>query len=179
MKLRKWMCTLALLALTAPVFAGNTSDLKMLITQFFMPIEMMSAMTELSSIDQHALDTAQAVKEGLLLYESRLTAQEPLSEPDQAIEQAFARLPGIFNKIQHSSEEIIDEATDPLILLVSGVLANQQRLDAEEVDVEMATGILWTFALAKASAEGALSPRVQEVLQQEIADAMGAFEDFE
>ena len=172
MKFRKMMLTLVAVLAASVTFAGNTSELRMFITQFFSQITMMISYAE----DEDAPEVVQlatvtkALKAGLLQYDTELTAGQ-LSEQGKIIDNAFTQIPTILNKIQTSSNEIMDELAPVVGQLTTAVINNQTKVPAAQVDQDIALALMMYFAEAKAEQEGSLLGRASRVLQQEIQSA--------
>lgn len=173
MKFKKWMCTLAAVAFSTMAFAGNTSDLKVLIDQFFTPMEQVEqAGQNLSAEEQEILKTMKALKSGLLTYEEHLTANQ-LTETDKAIHVSLnTTIPAIFNKIQESSDEVADEMEPVLKKLTEDILNNQNQFKKEEINAEAGQGVILIFSYTKAEVDGVLLGRASRVMQQELIQMM-------
>ncbi len=168
------MLTVVAVLATSVAFAGNTSELRMFITQFFATINMMTSMAE----DEDAPEVVQlnqvtkALKAGLLKYEEELTAGD-LSQHSQTIDDSFTAITNTLNKIKESSSEVEDELMPQVEALTKAVLANQTKVQPQEVNQEMASALIMYFAQAKAEQEGTLLVRASRVLQQEMIEGLG------
>ncbi len=173
MKLRKMMLTLVAVLAASVTFAGNTSDLRVFITQFFSGITMMASYAEDEDAPEvvQLMDTAKALKAGLLQYDTELTAGE-LSEQGKIIDNAFAQIPTILNKIGTSSSEVMPELIPVIQQLTTAIIKNQTKVPASKVDQETALALMLFFAEGKAEQEGVLLGRASRVLQQEIQGAL-------
>lgn len=168
MKLRKIVLTIVAVLGVTVAFAGNTSDLRIYIQQFFKMINVSVSMMadeedpETAEITQ----TIQALKKGLLQYDTELSAGN-LLEQSKIIDETFQEIPVILNKIKTSSKEIEGELAPQIEKLTTAVINNQTEVPAEKVNHEIALGLMESFAQGKALAEGTLEDSVSEILQME------------
>ena len=95
--LRKLFVTAIAVAASSMAFAGNTYDVKDLVTGFFSFTEQMPT-TELTPEEQMAVNTAKALEKGLLTYAENLSKRE-LTATDRKIDTTLnTQIPAIFNK---------------------------------------------------------------------------------
>ena len=167
--LRKLFVTAIAVAASSMAFAGNTYDVKDLVTGFFSFTEQMPT-TELTPEEQMAVNTAKALEKGLLTYAENLSKRE-LTATDRKIDTTLnTQIPAIVNKIQESSLEVQDELNTAVKDLQTAVLANQSQYTVSGPVVDqVAPGLLILFAYTKAEADGVLLGRASRVLQQELA----------
>ncbi len=167
--LRKLFVTAVAVAASSLAFAGNTYDVKDLVTGFFSFTQQMPT-TELSPDEQMAVNTAKALEKGLLTYAENLSKKE-LTATDKKIDTSLnTTIPAIFNKIQESSLEVQDELNNAVKELQTAVLSNQSEYKVSGAMVDqVAPGLLILFAYTKAEADGVLLGRASRVLQQELA----------
>jgi len=173
MKLKKWLCTLVAVGLTSAAFAGNTSELRILIVQFFAPmVQAEELITEPTEQQKEVFQLLKALKQGLLNYDTNLS-KGVLQETDKAIDKAFkTTIPGILNKIKESSDEVTEELTPVINQLTNQILLNQQNFKQNSYSAEvLAAGqeTIRSFAIAKAITEvGCLEEVPAGVLTWEI-----------
>lgn len=180
MNLKKLFVTTTAVLVSAVAFAGNTSDTKVLIDQFFGMTHQIDV-TQLDAEQQEQVNTFKALEAGLLAYEANLTAGS-MTAKDQAIDTALnEQIPAVLNKIKESSDEVYDELFPLLQQLTQNVFSNQNTYTNAQVDLEESAPVLmWMFSYAKAEQDGVLLGRASRVLQAEMAQMMmGAFEDME
>lgn len=167
--LRKLFVTAVAVAASSLAFAGNTYEVKDLVTSFFSFINQ-APTTELSPDEQMAVNTTKALEQGLLVYAENLSKKE-LTANDKKIDAALnTQIPGIFNKIQESSMEVQDELNAAVKDLQTVILRNQSQYQVSGPVVDqVAPGVLILFAYTKAEADGVLLGRASRVLQAELA----------
>ncbi len=172
MNLKKFFVTAAAVLVSAAAFAGNSSDTKTLIDQFFSGTEQINV-TELDAEQQEQLNTFKAMQAGLLAYEANLSA-DSMTAADKAIDAALnEQIPAVLNKIKESSDEVYDELFPLLQKLANDVFANQNAYTKAQIDLEESAPVLmWMFSYVKAEQDGVLLGRASRVLQAEMAQMM-------
>lgn len=172
MNLKKFFVTAAAVLVAGAAFAGNSSDTKVLIEQFFAGTDSLSV-AELDDEQQRQINTFKALKEGLLAYEANLTA-DSMTDTDRAIHNALnTDIPTVLNKIQTSSDDVYDELYPLLQTLSDNIFANQSTYTEGQIDLEeTAPVVMWMFSYVKAEVDGVLLGRASRVLQEEMAQMM-------
>ncbi|MGN0017235.1 MAG: hypothetical protein ACI37O_07865 [Candidatus Avelusimicrobium sp.] len=172
MNLKKFFATAAAVLISAAAFAGNSSDTKVLIEQFFKVPEIQKV-GELDPEQQLAINTMQALRDGLLVYEANLTANT-MTEKDKAIDAALnEKIPAVLNKIKESSDEVYEELYPLLQQTANDIFANQTAYNKSQVDMEEnAPVLIWMFSYLKAEHDGVLLGRASRVLATEMMQMM-------
>ena len=169
MKLKKMLCTLVAVGLTSAAFAGNTSGLRSYIQDFFQnrrdSIEMFGQGNTPKGVA--ALQTIQALENGLLAYEEQKTAQN-LTGLSQEIDSGLTNLLTIYNKINNSSDEVATESKPVLENLTKKIIENQSEIDSKSVNLEGAQDLVFLFSFTNPEAERVLVVRAYKVLAQEM-----------
>ena len=148
------------------------SNLEYIINNTFLPYEMIPLLQPVTEEMEPIVDTATALRAGLLAYEAEVTAGQGLSETNKIIDEILQRFPGIFNKIQNSSDEIVDELFPVLEQLTVQVVANQHKVNRNDVNQDVASQLLFAFVYQKAELDGTLLGRVSSIIQREFQEAL-------
>lgn len=144
------------------------SQLEYIINNSFLPYELLPLLQPVSEDMEPLVDTATALRAGLLAYEANVKTGQELTGNNKSIDTLLRQIPAIFNKIQSSSAEISAEIIPVLEQLTTYIVSNQHQVNSNDIDQDMASQLLMTFAYQKAELEGDLTGRVSRIFQQEI-----------
>ncbi len=148
------------------------SQLEYIINGSFLPYELLPLLQPVGEDLEPVVDTATALRAGLLAYEADVRSGRQLTGNNKSIDGLLRQIPVIFNKIQNSTDEITDEILPVLEELTVNIVDNQRKVNAGDVNQELASQLLMTFAYQKAELEGDLTGRVSRIFQQEIQAIM-------
>lgn len=148
------------------------SQLEYIINGSFLPYELLPLLQPVGEDLEPVVDTATALRAGLLAYEADVRSGRQLTGNNKSIDSLLRQIPVIFNKIQSSTDEITDEILPVLEELTVNIVDNQRKVNAGDVNQELASQLLMTFAYQKAELEGDLTGRVSRIFQQEIQEIM-------
>ena len=137
-------------------------------------------MLSMLGLSTQSIEVMGAVQEG---YQAYLGAKQyaaqgrmQLNDQERQIQQALeVTIPGIYNKIQTSSEEVQEELAQALFELAKLVIANQSTysVSLDSIDSDNAFVALITIAtLASSEVEARIDQRVKDILQQEQEQMM-------
>jgi len=170
--LRKLFVTAVAIAASSLAFAGNTYDVKDIVTEFFSFTNQI-ATEELTAEEQQAVNVAKALEQGLLTYAENVSKQE-LTATDKKIDAALnTQIPAILNKIQESSLEVKDELEAAVKDLQAAVLSNQSQYKVSgPVADQVAPGLLIMFMVYYwgASLQQELAAMFQTMLEGMMED---------
>ena len=169
MKLKKLLCTLVAVGLTSAAFAGNTSELKKYIQNYF---EQQRTLIEISGAEDTpegitTLKTIQALENGLLAYEEQKTAQN-LTGLNLEIDSLLTEFLTILNRIDSASKDVENESQPILQKLTEKIIENQSEIDKQSIHWEGAATLVYSFSFTNPVAEKILVVHAYKVLVREI-----------
>ena len=149
------------------------SQLEYLINGTFLVYEILPMVQPIDEETEPIVNTATALRAGLLAYEADVRSGRALTGNSKSIDEILQQIPGIFNKIQNTSDEVVDELIPVLEQLSNQIMAKQSKVNVNEIDQNVATQLLLLFSYQKAELEGVLMGRVSRIIQQEVQAIFG------
>ena len=144
------------------------SQLEYLINGVLLQYENMPLTQPVPQENEILVTTATALRAGLLNYAKEVAAGNELTGQNAVIDQAFNEIPAVLNKIKYSLLEVSDEYSAVLYKLSKAALANQNKVSAEETDIEVGAFALTYLTVVKAVTERTLIGSVEDIITQEI-----------
>ena len=122
------------------------TDLEYLINQTFLNYELLPSFKRVTAEDKPIVLTATALRAGLLNYAKSLDSKKGATGTNAAIDKGFKEIATTLNKIQNSSNEVIDDLWPTFEQLADLIIANQDKMSASVVDPETAIVFLVSFS---------------------------------
>ncbi|OUO56967.1 hypothetical protein [Candidatus Avelusimicrobium gallicola] len=166
MKLNKFFALLATLAVSTAAFAGNSSSNSALIEQ---SVSSAAATVEEEAADPQILkNTQQALTMGFMIFDAHRDLNS-MTETDQAIASLLeSNIPATLNKIETSSDDVVDEIEPMIEQLTDLLLKNQTVYPAASYDRQAGVYITFLTAIMYANQKGLLLGKVSNILSAEI-----------
>ena len=163
-----------IMAAPAPVPAADDrftprSPLEYLINGSLLGYELAPMLQLVPEEEQSTVMSAVALRAGLLNYEKEVTAKRTLTGNNATIDHYLKQFPVVLNKIQNSSSEVEEEMIQLVRDLSKVILKNQTAVSESEIDEDSCAFLVMSFGYQKVFADGSLTTRVTQILQQELA----------